>query len=287
MIPALPLFLQNALLAGTFIALASGLVGYFLVLRSQVFVGEALSHVAITGALAALVVGLDVRLGLFVATIGTGLCIAALGGRGRADDVVIGAVLAFVLGLGVVLLAVFTTSRSTTNGAAAVRTLFGSIYGLDAGSVILAVAVGLAVSVAMLVIARPLLFCSLDPQTAVALHLPVAGLGGAFLALTGACAAEASQAVGALLLVGLLAAPAGAAQRLTSRPYTGLFLSAAIAVGSVWVGLLLAYVVPSLPPSFAVTAVVAVCYAAAWLVSAASDQHTRLTRNAAPYNAQK
>src|SRR5579872_1424788 len=108
-------FLRYAFFAGTAIALASGLVGYFVVLRGQVFVGDALSHVAFTGALAALAIGVDVRLGLFAATIAVGMGLAGLGERGRADDVVIGTVFAWVLGLGVFFLTLFTTNRSTSN----------------------------------------------------------------------------------------------------------------------------------------------------------------------------
>jgi zinc/manganese transport system permease protein len=83
-------FFHHALLAGTFIALASGLVGYFLVLRAQVFTGDALSHVAFTGAMAALAAGWDLRLGLFAGCVGVGLLLAGIGRRGKADDVVIG-----------------------------------------------------------------------------------------------------------------------------------------------------------------------------------------------------
>src|SRR5947209_5456169 len=78
--------------------------------------------------------------------------------------------------------------------------------------------------------------------------VPVRGLGLVFLALLGATAAEATQAIGALLLLGLLAAPAGAAQRLTANPYRGLGLSAVLAVLCTWAGLSLSYVVPALPP---------------------------------------
>ena len=81
-----PPFLLHAVLAGTTIAAAAGLVGYFVVLRAQVFTGDALSHVAFTGALAALALGIDERLGLFAATIGVGVALGALGGRGRADE---------------------------------------------------------------------------------------------------------------------------------------------------------------------------------------------------------
>jgi zinc/manganese transport system permease protein len=79
--------------------------------------------------------------------------------------------------------------------------------------------------------------------------VPVRALGLLFLGLVGLVAAEATQAVGALLLLGLLAAPAGAAHRLTARPYAGLLLSAAFALGSIWLGLGLSYAFPTLPPS--------------------------------------
>ncbi|MDP9093142.1 MAG: metal ABC transporter permease, partial [Actinomycetota bacterium] len=74
-------FIQNALLAGTAIAMLSGLVGYFVVLRGQVFAGDALSHVAYAGALAALAAGVDLRFGLFAATVAVGLALGLLGGR--------------------------------------------------------------------------------------------------------------------------------------------------------------------------------------------------------------
>src|SRR5256885_366350 len=124
--------MTNAFIAGTAIAVATGLVGYFVVLRSQVFTGDALSHVAVTGALAALAFGVDARLGLFAATVVLGMAMAGLGRRGRADDVVIGSVFAWVLGLGVLFLSVYTTSRSTGNGAAGVNVLFGSVLGITA-----------------------------------------------------------------------------------------------------------------------------------------------------------
>jgi zinc/manganese transport system permease protein len=75
--------------------------------------------------------------------------------------------------------------------------------------------------------------------------------------------AESTQAVGALLLLGLLAAPAGAAHRLTARPYLGLALSGAIAVGAVWGGLALSYSIASLPPSSTIIGLAVASYAVA------------------------
>jgi zinc/manganese transport system permease protein len=111
-------------------------------------------------------------------------------------------------------------------------------------------------------IARPLLFASIDESVASSRGVPVTMLGFVFLVLVGATAAEATQAVGALLLLGLLAAPAGIAQHLTSRPFRAMWLAAAVAVGSVWAGLTLSYFVPKAPPSFAIMAVVTAFYGA-------------------------
>ncbi|MET0557439.1 MAG: metal ABC transporter permease [Solirubrobacterales bacterium] len=258
-------FMRNAFLAGTAVSLACGLVGYFVVLRAQIFAGDALSHVAFTGALAAAAAGVDVRLGLFVATIAVGIGIGLLGQRARPDDVAIGAVFVWVLGLGTLFLAIFTAGSSGADGTVAVRVLFGSILGLSAGDARLAAAIGVAAVLALLLLARPLLFASLDPEVARGLGVPVRALGVAFLALLGVVAAEASQAVGALLLLGLLAAPGGAARLLTANPWRGLALSAAIAVASTWAGLAVSYEVDSLPASSAVIG----CATAAFVSAAA------------------
>lgn len=260
-------FFQHALLAGTAIAAAAGLIGYFLVLRAQVFTGDALSHVAFTGALAALAIGVDPRLGLFAATIGVALLLGVLGRRGRPDDVAIGNVFSWILGLGVFFLTVYTTSRSATNGNAGVSVLFGSIFGLSFSQAVTSAVIALVVCGAVVVVARPLLFASIDEAVAAARGVPVRLLGFGFLALVGACAAVATQAVGSLLILGLLAAPAGAAQRLTDRPYRALALSAGLAILEMWAGLALSSTVPRVPPSFGILAAATAVFAAAVVVS--------------------
>ncbi|HVB43843.1 MAG TPA: metal ABC transporter permease [Streptosporangiaceae bacterium] len=253
-------FLRYAFIAGAAIAIASGLVGYFVVLRSQVFTGDALSHVAFTGALAALAAGADLLIGLYGACVLVALAMAALGTRGQADDTVIGSVFAWILGLGALFLTIYTTSATGANGTSGVNVLFGTIFGLSAAQTVVDTAVTLAVSIVVIVIGRPLLFASIDPAVASARKVPVRVLGFLFLGLVGVTAAAATQAVGALLLLGLLAAPAGAAQRVTARPFLGLWLSAAIAIVSVWTGLLVAYSEPGIPPSFGILAVATVSY---------------------------
>jgi len=278
-------FFRAALLAGTGIALASGLVGSFVVRRGQVFTGDALSHVAFTGALAALAFGIDLRVGLYGACVVFALLMAFLGRRARADDTVIGSVFAWILGLGALFLSIYTTSRSGTGGLtgnAGVSVLFGSLFGLSTGQAVTAALVSVAVVVALVAIARPLMFASIDEAVASARGIPVRLLGYVFFVLLGITAGEATQAVGALLLLGLLAAPGGAAQRITARPFTALWVSAGIAVASVWAGLALAYAAPQVPPSFGILAVATGCYVVAVGVSSLRGARRRHVARGAP-----
>ncbi len=275
-------FLRSAFLAGTCIALAAGLVGYVVVLRGQVFTGDALSHVAFTGALAALAFGLDLRAGLYGACVLFAVLMAALGRRASADDTVIGSVFAWVLGLGALFLSIFTTSQSGTGAVgsdAGVHVLFGSVLGLSSAQAVSDSLVALGVVVVFVAIGRPLIFASLDESVASARGVPVRALGYLFFVLLGITAGVATQAVGALLLLGLVAAPAGASQRLTSRPFVAVWLSAGIAVGSMWIGLTVAYLAPRVPPSFGIVAVATLTY----LVSiAATSRHGRNPRRRGP-----
>jgi zinc/manganese transport system permease protein len=279
-------FMRNAFLAGTAIAVVSGLVGYFVVLRAQVFSGDALSHVAFTGAFAALALGIDARIGLFGSCVAVGLGLGFLGNRGRADDVVVGTVFTWVLGLGVLFLSIYTTSSATANSAANANVLFGSIFGLSDAQARVAALIAVGLAGVLLVIARPLLFASIDEDVAAARGVPVRVLGIGFLAIVGVCAGEATQAVGALLLLGLLAAPAGAAQRCTTRPYRALALSVVFAVGAMWAGLTSAYLWPRIPPSFAIMAAAAGWYLLVVLVPLAGRRtvtsRERTTRRVPP-----
>lgn len=269
-------FIVHALIAGSAVAAACGLVGYFLVLRGQVFAGDALGHVAYTGAMAALVAGFDARVGLFAATIAVGILLGSSSIRG-ADDVAIGTFFVWVLGLGALLLTIYTTSGSGTNGTANVNVLFGSIFGINERATTVAVLVALAVGAVLLTIARPLLFATVDLSVAAAAGVPTRALAAVFLGIVGAAVAEATQIVGALVVLGLLAAPAAAAARLTTRPWRGFWLSATLSVASIWIGVALAYAIPKAPASFTIMATAAALYAFAALVGA-KPVHIRVGR---------
>lgn len=258
-------FMRNAFLAGGCIALAAGLVGYFVVLRNQVFTTDALGHVAFTGGLGGLLLGFDLLAGLFGSTIGVALLMGSLGGRSRARDVVIGTVFAWVLGLGVLFLSLYTATAN--NSVVGISILFGSIFGLQTTQTLVASLVGLGAGAALLLVARPLLFVSLDPDVAVSRGVPVRLVVAVFLILVALTVAEAVQAVGALLVFGLMVTPAAVAQSLTSRPYLGLGLSALIALAGVWVGLTLAFWLPY-PASFLIVSLVFAAWLATRLASA-------------------
>ena len=223
-------YMQHAALAGTAMAIAAGLIGYFLVLRSQVFTTDALGHVTYTGAMSGLAFAFNPLLGLFTATVAVAGGFAVLGRRARADDVVIGSTFAWVLGLGALFQRLYTEHHSSGNGRAGATYLFGSIFGISATQAVVSVFICAGVCIAMALMARPLLFASIDEAVAVARGVPVRLLGAGFLIVVGVTCAEAAQAVGALLLLGLVSAPAGAAHRLTTRPFVGLALAAAIAI---------------------------------------------------------
>lgn len=252
-------FMRYAFLAGTVIAIVSGLVGYFVVLRNLVFANDVLAHVTFIGALLAAIVGSDPLLGLFGLTMVVALGISLLGTRAHAQDVEIGTVLAWVLGLGALLLSIYTSQASGANSTIGVNYLFGSILGLQAQQANVVVVIGLVIIVLLLVIARPLLFASIDPEVARVRGVPVSSISAIFLLLLALSIAEAVPAVGALLNSALLITPAAIAQRLVARPFVALFLSALLSLTFVWMGLIIGFYTPY-PVSFLISTLAFISY---------------------------
>jgi zinc/manganese transport system permease protein len=249
-------FMQSALLAGTVVALLAGIVGYFMVLRQQIFAGEQLSHVAFAGVLGAALINLNFFVGLFGGTILVALLIGALGGRMQPRDSEIGVVSAWVLGLGVLFLSIYISGgvggTQTHDLAIGVNTLFGTLVGLSFSTAQVMAFVGIGIILVMALIARPLLFASLDPDVAAAKGVPVQALSIAFLIIVAISVSEATEAVGALLILTLLVTPAAIARQVCARPYAALLLSAGLALLFVWVGLVLAFYIHA-PYSFLIT----------------------------------
>ena len=247
-------FMRNAFLAGTALSIVSGLVGYFVLLRRQAFAGEALSDVAFTGAMGGAVLGIYPLAGVIALTVLGAMAMGSFSQRIGERDVAVGTVLAWVLGLGVLFLSLFN-SGGNPGGFSGVTALFGSILSISTSQVWVIVAIASGIGLTLLIVARPLLFASLDADVASARGVPVRALGLVFMLLLALTVAEAVQAVGALLVFALLLLPAAIAQRLTPRPYTGLGLAILLAVLATLLGLTIAFY-SGLPSSVCITLLV-------------------------------
>jgi zinc/manganese transport system permease protein len=235
-------FMRQALLTGTILSVVAGLIGYFVVLRHQAFAGESLSDVAFTGALGGAALGINPLASLLVTTIAVGVVMGGFGERLRGRDVAIGTVLAWVLGLGVLFLSLFTANVSGTGtGFSGVTVLFGNLLGISADQARSIALVSGLVVLALVLIARPLLFASLDPDVAAARGVPVRVLGLGFMVLLAVTVGEATLAVGALLMFALLLLPAAIAHQVTTRPYATLALAAGLAVTFTWLGITIGF----------------------------------------------
>jgi zinc/manganese transport system permease protein len=229
-------FVLNALAAAGIVALVSGFVGFFLVLRGQTFAGHALSHIGFAGATGAGLLGLAPIWGLIGFTVVAGLGMGAMGQRISNRDVAIGVVLAFALGCGLLFLHYYTAFASQ-----ATTILFGNVLAVDRPTLWVLAGLGTITSVGLAAIMRPLLFASLQPELAEAKGVPLQALSMIFLAIVALAVAACSQIVGVLLVFTLMVGPPATAQRLTGRLWIGILLSALLALLEAWFGITLAY----------------------------------------------
>ncbi|WP_297298964.1 metal ABC transporter permease [uncultured Methylovirgula sp.] len=247
-------FMRNAFAAATVVALVSGLVGYFLVLRGQTFAGHALAHVGFTGATGAVLVGLAPLWGLVGMTVAAGILMGFIGEQLAQRDVAIGIVLAFSLALGLLFLH-FYTSFATH----ATALLFGNVLAVDVATVWILAGLAAICLATLAIIARPLLFASLQPELAEAKGVSLKLYSVLFLAVVALATAECAQIVGVLLVFALMVGPAATAQKLVSGVAAGVLLSAALALAEAWGGLTLAFYT-DWPTSFWITALSTLIY---------------------------
>jgi zinc/manganese transport system permease protein len=246
-------FMRNALAAATIVALVSGAIGYFLVLRGETFAGHALAHVGFPGATGAALIGVAPFLGLIVFTLAAGLGISFVGERAHRD-VAIGLVLTVSLGLGLLFLHFYTAYAGM-----ATNLLFGNVLGISQQTVWILAGLAVVTLAALGVISRPLLFASLQPDLAEARGVPTGRLSALFMLVVALATAQAIQIVGVLLVFALMVAPAATALRLTRRFVTGFTLSIGLSMAIAWLSLLLA-VLTDWPTSFWITALGGAAY---------------------------
>jgi zinc/manganese transport system permease protein len=255
-------FMVNALEAGTIVAVVAALVGWFVVLRRESFVGHTLSVMSFPGASGAALAGLPLAAGYFVFCVGGALAIAfgsrVAGRRSLAQEsAVVGTVGAVALALGYLFLSLYGGILESVE-----TLLFGSFVGITRGQVELLLVVAGLVGVVLVVAGRPLFYASVDERTAQADGVPVRALSVVFLVLVGLAVAAIAQIVGVLLVFALLVAPAATAQQLTARIGRSLALAVALAVLTTWGALTLSYFTND-ALGFFVTTIALVLYAAA------------------------
>jgi zinc/manganese transport system permease protein len=255
-------FVHTALWAGAVVAVVSGAIGIFVVLRGASFAVHAISELGFTGAAGALVVGIDPVIGMIGGSLAVGAVLGLLSLRGRERDSAIGAVLAFGLGVGVLLLSLYQGYATQ-----ATNLLFGSIVGVSDRQLLELVIVSLVVIAGIALLYRPLFFSSVDPEVAAARGVPLRALSVAVFLLLALTTAEAIQVVGVLLVLTLVITPAAAAQRFTARPLRALVYSIGIALVSTEGGILLS-LEKSWPTSFFISAISFAFYVAARVFSA-------------------
>ena len=237
-------FMQHALIGGSLVAVAAGLLGYFVITRQNAFAAHALAHIGFPGATGAILIGVPVTLGLAVFCVGGGLLIGLFGRRVADREMATGTILALATALGVLFASLASANASTTTSV-----LFGNLLAISESQLLVYGVFTLAVVGTLAVLARPLVFASVDPAVAEARGVPVRALGLAFVVLLALTITMAVQVVGTLLLFALVVTPAATALRITARPIRVALISVALALGAVWGGLVLAAMV-DLPPSF-------------------------------------
>ena len=262
-------FMTNAFAAAGMVAVVSGVVGYFLVMRGQTFAGHALSHIGFAGATGAGLIGLAPLWGLVGFTLAAGIVMGALSERISNRDVAIGVVLALSLGFGLLFLHYYTSFATQ-----ATALLFGNVLAVDQAMIATLAALGAITLVALAAIMRPLIFASLQPELAEAKGVPLRFISTAFLAIVALAVSACAQIVGVLMVFTLMVGPAAAAQRVTTGLWSGLMLSAALALTEAWLGIAIAFET-DWPVSFCIAVLSAIGYfgALAWPAQRASHAH--------------
>jgi zinc/manganese transport system permease protein len=260
---------RNSILAGAVLGVVGGLIGPFVVARNMPFAVHGISELSFAGASASLLLGVNVVTGSLVGSVVAALLIGLLGSRARDRNSVIAVLMPFGLGLGILCLALYKGRAANKFGL-----LTGQIVSVDNPQLGFLVVIAAVVVITLLVVWRPLMFASVDPDVAAAAGIPVRTLALVFMLALGLATAVSVQIVGALLVLSLLVTPAAAALRVTVNPLLVPVLSVVFAVTSVVGGILLA-LGGGLPISPYVTTISFAIWVVCRIVGARKDRRGR------------
>ncbi|WP_127473567.1 metal ABC transporter permease [Microbacterium sulfonylureivorans] len=245
---------SNSVWAGAVLGLVGGLIGVLVMQRDMAFAVHGISELSFAGAAAALLIGVDVVTGSIVGSILAAAIIGWLGARARDRNSIIGVLMPFGLGLGILFLSLYD-GRSANRFSL----LTGQIVSVQSDQLGWLIAISIVVLLGLLAIWRPLRFDSLDPQSAAARGVPTTAVSLAFMLLLGLIVAVAVHIIGALLVMALLVTPAAAAMRIATGPLSVPVLAAVFGFVSAVGGILLA-IMGTLPVSPYITTISFVIY---------------------------
>lgn len=240
-------FVQTSLLAALVLGILSGVMAPLVVMREMSFSVHGTSELALMGASAALLAGLNVGTGAIVGSVIAAIVLALLGMR--RQDSAVGVVMSFGMGLSVLFISLYPGKSST-----AFALLTGQIVGLSSAHLYTLIGVAVLVVATIFVLWRPLLFASADPDQAAAASINVRLIAIAFAVLVGLTTAQSVQIVGALLVMALLITPGAAAVAVTNNPVMAVALSTVFALTASVGGFILS-LAPGLPVSVFVTSI--------------------------------
>jgi len=244
----------NSVWAGAVLGLVGGLIGVLVMQRDMAFAVHGISELSFAGAAAALLIGVDVVTGSIVGSLVAAALIGWLGARARDRNSIIGVLMPFGLGLGILFLSLYD-GRSANRFSL----LTGQIVSVQTGQLGWLIAISAVVLLGLLAIWRPLRFDSLDPHSAAARGVPTTAVSLAFMLLLGLIVAVAVHIIGALLVMALLVTPAAAAMRIATGPLSVPLLAALFGFVSAVGGILLA-IMGTLPVSPYITTISFVIY---------------------------
>ncbi|GGH59288.1 metal ABC transporter permease [Rothia aerolata] len=241
--------LSQSILAGAVLGIIGGFAGTFIMMRDHAFAVHGIAEMSFAGAALFLLLGYDVVTGSLVGSIASAVLIGLMGVKHDESNSVIGALMPFGLGLGILFLSLYE-GRSANKFSL----LTGQIVSVDSAQLTEMVVGAVIVVLALLAIWRPLTFASVDPEVARAKGVPMRGLSLTFMVIVGIATALSVQVVGSLLVLALLITPAAAALQITASPVKALIWSVIFAELAIVGGILLA-LAGSLPISPYVTTI--------------------------------
>src|ERR1700691_1444231 len=231
---------QTALVVGGVVAIVSGVVGTFTVMRGQSFAGHSLADIGTAGGSAAFLVGVSPLYGFVTMNLLAAGVMEMIGiRRPRGRDLATGIVLGAALGLAALFLYWDTTHSSTTG--ATINVLFGSIFELPSSLVPVIAVFSVVATAIVLVSYRPLLLSSLSPDLATTRGVPVRVVGIGYLLALAVAVSLSAVTIGAILSTALLIGPAATALRLATRTGAAIVIAAAVGVFACWAGTLIAH----------------------------------------------